>query len=371
MLKHPNRRFNITRSGKKVKSGPHRLLEHLQEISDSEGSFELDAATIAQHLNVSRRSVYLAIAALERQGLIAKVELRRGRGRHSLYRLKIKQKNKPHEIDEKTVKIKCAISKIRNINKHSKDSSRCQGECQSPRVGRVKREPTDYVGLEAAKVTLVLGARFYRQAMKQTRLGLEDWRISEPLRHAIEGFLGNRFDGMTLADARELVAKVWAMRGEIEALARSGASSRRVCSFIAGRLAGKPDRAKREILRRTAELIRSSLDLELIERRIQGLKRFETERELDFKSGHICRRCGYLHTRIEYGTGRKGDGSLNCFGWARLRREELIEQAKLTERRRRELHCRHCGSPLTGGHVEGYCWGCWESLKAPQLPRKA
>jgi hypothetical protein len=84
--------------------------------------------------------------------------------------------------------------------------------------------------------------------------------------------IGDRFDGMTLADARGLVAKIWAMRAEIEALARSGASPRRVCAFVAGRLAGKPDRAKREVLRRTAELLRQSLDSELIARRIAGLR---------------------------------------------------------------------------------------------------
>ena len=361
-----DKRLNITRAPQKVKSPAHQLLGHLRAICDSKGHFALDADQIAQHLGVSRRTVYLAIAALERQGLIAKVQFRTGRGRHSIYQLKIEQKSKPRQIDEKTVNKKCAISKIRNINKnktHSKDSSRCQGECQSPRVGRVKREPTDYQGPEAARVALILGSRFYRFVMRETRLSLERWELTEGIRHALEGLIGTRFDGMTLADARELVAKVWAMRREIEAIARSGASPRRVCAFVAGRLAGKPDRAKREVLRRTAALIRESLDLDMIARRIQGLKRFEAEREAEYLSGQVCRRCGYRHTWIEYETGRKADGSLSCFGWARIKLEELHEQAKLTERRRRELHCRQCGGPLTGGHVEGYCWECWESQR--------
>jgi hypothetical protein len=206
-----------------------------------------------------------------------------------------------------------------------------------------------------------MGARFYRHAMRQTRLGLESWELPEPIRHALEGLIGNRFDGMTLADARGLVAKIWAMRAEIEALARSGASPRRVCSFVAGRLAGKPDRAKREVLRRTAELIRQTLDPELITRRIQGLRRFAAEREAEFQAGQVCRRCGYRHSRIEYESGYRDDGTgtLSCFGWARIKQEELHEARKIAERRQRELCCRQCGEPLTGGHVEGYCWSCY------------
>jgi len=353
----------------------------LQEISDAQGYFELNADAIAQHLGLSRRTVYLTLDALQRQGLVEPVELRRGRGRHSLYRLKIKQKNKPrqidektvnkkcaiskskaHEIDEKTVKIKCAISEKRRIKniKQSKDPKGLGGG-QSPRGRGSQREPTDYQGFEATRVTLILGARLYRKAMEQIRLGLEGWELPEPIRHALEGLIGRRADGASLDYARQLVSQIWALRREIEALARSGASPRRVCAFVAGRLAGKPDRAKREILRRTARLIHESQDLELLERRIAGLKRFETERELEFKLGRSCGRCGYKHSRIEYETGRKADGSLSCFGWARLRREELHEQLKIAERRRRELQCRHCGSPLTGGHVEGYCWSCWAS----------
>ena len=349
---------NIAKSGLKVKSPAHRLLAHLRAISDSDGHFELDADQISRSLGVSRKTVYRALDTLKRRGLVTLVQLHRGRGRHSVYQLRVEQKREPRQIDEKTGKIKCVTSKNKNIKKtQSKDPfPKGLGGGSNPRRG-----PTAYQGSQAAKITLVLGARFYRQAMKQTRLGLEDWRISEPLRHAIEGFLGNRFDGMTLADARELVAKVWAMRGEIEALARSGASSRRVCSFIASRLAGRPDRSKREVLRRTAALIRDSLDLELIKRRIQGLKRFETERELEFKSGRPCGRCFYLHTRIEYESGRKADGSLSCFGWLRVKLDELHEALKIAERLQRERHCRHCGSPLTGGHVEGLCWSCWAS----------
>jgi len=357
-MREPPARLKIAQKRGKVKSPAHRLLAHLREICDAQGLFELNADQIAQHLNVSRRSVYDILGRLQHQGLVEPVELRRGRGRHSLYRLKIKQKSKAHEIDEKTVKIKCAISKIRNINKikkQSKDSSRCLGGGSNPR-----REPTDYQGSQAAQVVLVMGARFYRQAMEQTRLGLEGWALPEPIRHALEGLIGRRADGASLDYARQLVSQIWALRREIEALARSGASPRRVCAFVAGRLAGKPDRAK--LLRRfAAELIRSSLDLELLERRIAGLKRFEAEREAEFRAGQVCRRCGYRHSRIEYETGRKADGSLNCFGWSRLHDLELHEALKIAARRQRELLCRSCGGSLRDGHVEGLCWSCWAS----------
>jgi DNA-binding transcriptional ArsR family regulator len=282
----------------KVKSKTPQLLAHLQIISDQQGHFELNASTIAQHLGLSRRSVYLAIAALERQGLVARVHFRTGRGRHSVYQLRVEQKSKPHEIDEKIVKKKCAKTGIRNIKniQHTlKTAPARRGGGSTPR-----RDPTAYQGPEAARVVLVLGARFYRHAMRQTRIGLESWELPEPIRHALEGFIGNRIDGASLAYARELVAKIWGLKCEIEALARSGASPRRVCAFVAGRLSGKPDRSRREVLRRTAELIRESLDLELIERRLAGLRRFEAEREAEFQAGQICRRCGYRHSRIEY-----------------------------------------------------------------------
>jgi len=365
-------KLKIARKKEKVKSTPHLVLTYLQEISDAQGYFELNADAIAQHLGLSRRTVYLTLDALQRQGLVEPVELRRGRGRHSLYRLKIKQKNKPRQIDEKTVNKKCAIfekRKIKNI-KHTLKTVTRQGGGQPLRGRGSQREPTDYQGFEATRVTLVLGARLYRKAMEQIRLGLEGWELPEPIRHALEGFIGLRIDGSSLDTARRLVRQIWALRREIEALARSGAPPRRVCAFVASRLArGKPDRAKREVLRRTGDLLRESLDLELINRRIAGLKRFETERELEFKSGRPCGRCFYQHSRIEYETGRKADGSLNCLGWARLRREELHEALKIAERLQRERHCRSCGGSLRWGQVEGCCWSCWESLlKAPQLP---
>jgi len=371
-----DKRLNITRAEKKVKSPAHRLLAHLREISDAQGLFELNADQIAQRLAISRRTVYLTLGTLQRQGLVEPVELRRGRGRHSLYRLKIKQKNKPrqidektvnkkcaiskskaHEIDEKTVNKKCAISKIRNINKikHSKDSSRCLGGGSNPR-----REPTDYVGLEAAKVTLILGSRFYRFVMRETRLSLEGWELPEPLCVSLQGLLGRLLDGASLDYARQLVSQIWALRREIEALARSGASPRRVCAFVGGRLA-KTDRAKREILRRTGALIRESLDLELIERRLSGLRRFAAEREAEYRAGQVCKRCGYKHSQLEYTSGYRADGTgtLSCFGWVRIKLDELHEQLKIAERRRRELLCRSCGGSLRDGHVEGYCWECW------------
>jgi DNA-binding transcriptional ArsR family regulator len=245
-----------------------RVLLRCCALANEHGFFDLDASRLAEQVGLSRRSVYLAIAALERQGLVARVHFRTGRGRHSVYQLRVEQKSKPHEIDEKIVKKKCAKTGIRNIKniQHTLKTAPARlGGGSTPR-----RDPTAYQGPEAARVILVMGARFYRQAMRQTRIGLESWELPERIRHALEGFIGDRFDGMTLADARGLVAKIWAMRAEIEALARSGASPRRVCSFVAGRLSGKPDRSRREVLRRTAELIRESLDLELIERRIQG-----------------------------------------------------------------------------------------------------
>jgi DNA-binding transcriptional ArsR family regulator len=356
---HGYKHLNIAGAGKKVKSPHHRLLCHLRAICDRQGRFELDATRLAHQAGLSRRGLYRALAALQALGLVELVELRRGRGRHSIYRLRFGKKSEPRQIDENVEKIKCAKSEPRNIKniQHTLKTAPARlGGGSTPR-----RDPTAYQGPEAARVVLVMGARFYRQAMRQTRIGLESWELSEPIRHALEGFIGNRIDGASLTYARELVAKILGFKCEIEALARSGASPRRVCSFVAGRLAGRPDRAKREVLRRTAELLQQALDSELIARRIQGLRRFAAEREAEYRAGQVCRRCGYRHSRIEYESGYRDDGTgtLSCFGWARIKLEELHEARKLAERRRRELCCRQCGGSLREGHVEGLCWSCW------------
>jgi DNA-binding transcriptional ArsR family regulator len=366
MLRNSYKHLNIAGAGRKVKSPHHRLLCHLRAICDRQGRFELDATRIAHQAGLSRRGLYRALAALQALGLVELVELRRGRGRHSIYRLRFSKKSEPRQIDENVEKIKCAKSdrNVKNIQHTLKTAPARQGGGSIPR-----QDPTAYQGPEAARVVLVMGARFYRQAMRQTRIGLESWELPERIRHALEGFIGNRIDGASLAYARELVAKIWGFKCEIEALARSGAPPRRVCAFVAGRLAGRPDRAKREVLRRTAELIRQTLDPELIARRIQGLKRFAAESEAEFRAGQVCRRCGYRHTQIEYETGYRDDGTgeLSCFGWARIKQEELHEALKIAERRQRERHCRQCGGSLRDGQVEGLCWSCWGSPRRKNL----
>jgi hypothetical protein len=292
-----------------------------------------------------------------------------GRGYLKAYRVVWGQKHRdPHQASDLSKSRRTKTKVFKDLKNTTKDVQ-SQGGLK-PQLLRRKtplRGSERYQGAEAKGVILVLGARFYRQAMRETRLGLEAWELPERIRHALEGFIGLRIDGASLASARELVAKIWGFKCEIEALARSGASPRRVCAFVAGRLSGKPDRSRQEVLRRTAELIRESLDLELIERRIAGLRRFAAEREAEFQAGQVCRRCGYRHTQIEYETGYRDDGTgaLSCFGWVRIKLEELHEQAKLSERRQRELHCRHCGGSLREGQVEGLCWGCW----APRPPK--
>jgi len=289
-----------------------------------------------------------------------------GRGYLKAYRVVWGQKHRnPHQARDFSKSRRTKTQVFKDLKNTPKDVPSQEGLSS-----RGRRGSESYQGAEAKSVVLVMGARFYRQAMMQTRRGLEGWELPEGIRHALEGLIGTRFDGMTLADARELVAKVWAMRGEIEALARSGASPRRVCAFVAGRLAGKPDRAKREVLRRTAELIRRALDPELIERRIAGLRRFAAEREAEFKAGQVCKRCGYKHTQLEYNSGYRdeGTGTLSCFGWVRIKLEELREQVKLAERRQREQQCRQCGSLLREGQIEGLCWECWHDAQHAARP---
>ena len=297
-----------------------------------------------------------------------------GRGYLKTYVVIWGQSSKNHRSDKRNLE-KSPDKDYKDYKKleHSKDripGARSRGVAQSLRVRKVaqssrknatsKRESSFYQNADAAKVTLLQGARFYRSVMRAIRLGLESWAIPKAICEALEGFFGLRIDGASLAYARELRDKIWALRREIEALAASRATPRRVCSFVAGRLAGVPEkRSKREVLKRTAELIHS---LERLERRIAGLRVWLVEREQEYRAGLVCARCGYRHTTIEYHSGYRDDGTgrLNCFGFARIKLEELTEQRKLAERTRRAEACRMCGSPLRDGHVDGVCWSCWD-----------
>ncbi len=320
---------------------------------------------------LSRPTIIRACRRLEGLGLLTRLKApARGRGHKAVFAIRsgssgqTRARNRsrsgqnPENVNPHTPNIiKTTHSKDRDSPARSRgvSSLREGGEGTAPR-----RSTTDYQGVEAATVTLVLGARFYRAVMKAIRLGLEGWALPEPVRHALEGLLGNRVDGMSLAAARELVSRVWALRAEIERLAASGASPRRVCSFVAGRLAGVPERrSKREVLRRTAELIKNNHAL--LDARIAGLKRFEAEREREYRDGVACGRCGYTHSEIEYRSGYRDDGTgtLNCFGFARVKLQELREALYLLKRK--EQRCTVCGGSLIGGNINGVCWTCHDT----------
>lgn len=350
--------YSLAKTDKKVKwklprvlwghESARRVFACLSAIANEDGIFALDAATIAQQLGLSRPTVYRAIGVLVQARLVALVEARRGRGQHSIYRLTWHQRKLTNPSTKKSVS---SQYKDKNRDKtHSKDSREYQCALKTTEA---------YQGPEAAKVTLVLGARFYRHVMKSIRLGLESWSLSEPVRHALEGFFGLRIDGASLTYARELASQIWAIRREIEALAAKGASPKRVCSFVAGRLAGIHERSRREVLKRTAQLIS---EVEQLDRRIAGLRAWLREREADYRAGQVCKRCGYRHSQAEYRSGYRDDGDgLVCVGWARMMIDELREQAKI--KRRREC-CRVCGGSLRNGHVEGVCWTCYELGKS-------
>ncbi|MEM4409463.1 MAG: hypothetical protein QXI19_12055, partial [Candidatus Caldarchaeum sp.] len=107
-------------------------------------------------------------------------------------------------------------------------------------------------------------------------------------------------------------------------------------------------------------------DVEHLERRIAGLRRWLGERVTEFKASRVCARCGYRHSTTEYRSGYRDDGTgaLCCFGFARIKLDELHEAHKLAERRRRDQLCRECGVLLRDGHVEGLCWSCYRAARA-------
>ena len=316
-----------------------RVFLYLYAISDQKGFFELDAAKIAQQTGLSRKTVYKAIAFLQWVRLLSLEEARTGRGKHSLYKLNWRKPAQKHHTQRKEKQHSQIDERISNKKCHPCNNSIVKRNTQAkdPRSEGVKksspsRNLASYTDSEAAQIALVLGARFYRHVMRAIRLGLESWAIPKAICEALEGFFGLRIDGASLTYARELRDRIWALRREVEALAARGATPRRVCSFVAGRLAGVPERrAKREVLKRTAELIHS---VEQLERRIAGLRVWLAEREGEYRAGQVCKRCGYRHTTIEYHSGYREDGTgkLNCMGWARWMLDVLHEERKKRKR---------------------------------------
>lgn len=241
----------------------------------------------------------------------------------------------------------------------SKDSPGVNGGQQ------LRKGTEDYP--DGSKVVLVTGARFYRQVMKAMRLGLESWQIPESVSDALEGWFGNRIDGATLEYARFLKERIWSFRSDVERMAASGLSARQIVSFVSGSILA-PHRAEREVSRRTEAFIGA---VERIEMRISGLKRWLAERESEYFSDRVCARCGYRHSEIEHRTGYRDDGSgtFVCFGFARLKLDELREELKLAMRRESDLRCSLCHKVLSAheGFVETpqkLCWGCYQKAKA-------
>lgn len=331
-----------------------------------------------QSLRYSRRTAVWVAKRLCGLKILAKLsDGKGGRGKEAVFQV-------TWGFSPKTVKTKTLTSK--DI-KHSKDypasPSKSWGISQKSQTSNVnslpvrgtstaqqpKKTTADYQGLEAHRVQLVLGARFYKAVMESTRLNLEQWSLSEPVRHALEGLIGDRLDGMSLADARELVGRITALRGEIERLAKEGATPRRICSFVAGRLAGRPDftKSKRAVLRQTNELVKRALAPTLLERRIAGLERFLAEREAEQRDGRACKRCGYVHNRWELEEGWRKDGQgPSCFGGARVKLADLREELK--KRQRFERGCSVCGGSLRRGWVKYWddgamCLDCHEQRR--------
>ncbi len=84
------------------------------------------------------------------------------------------------------------------------------------------------------------------------------------------------------------------------------------------------------------------------------------KREQEYRDGKPCgaKLCnGVVHTEKEFSTGRWEDGRLNCFGYARIKLDDLHYEAKAYARK---SCCRRCGRPLSrdwiidGQHAECY-----------------
>ncbi len=128
---------------------PRRVFAYLYIVSDQQGLFELDASQISAHTGLSRKTVYKAIAFLQRVHLLFLHEARTGRGRHSVYRLNWRkpapkhqqagQKMRPAEVDETAAHKKChppirykRSMKLKNIHPSGDGPQAIPGDIISP-----------------------------------------------------------------------------------------------------------------------------------------------------------------------------------------------------------------------------------------------
>jgi len=207
--------------------------------------------------------------------------------------------NGKNSIPKRSRTRNCKVTKeYRDKYKQSKDGAYARGLKKYPlrangegfngsKSTDTERRPVSYyAGADADKVVLLMGARFYRESMMRTRLELESWGLPSNVCDAIEGLIGLKIDGMTLNDARRLVLAVWGLKAEICKRAQEGATAHEVCSFICGQLTRwwrkRRSRSKRELLRRTNELLKR-------ERRL-GTTRYEALAEATKRWS--CQRCG-------------------------------------------------------------------------------
>lgn len=385
-----------------------RVFDYLYALSDDSGFFELNAEAIATTLGLSRPTIYRSVARLKRVNLLHLVEYRTGRGQHSLYQvnwrkpkpsiaqsvspLVYKKKEKEHTLKTETC-LGC-ISLRSGKDESWGDRPRAFLSRQTPPPGEVcswqrearvwrdrrvssyaaflqtcsagsgvtrRRRPEEYLATDAQEIILVLGARLYRQTMQNARLSFSAWPIPEKHRDALEGFYGLRIDGANLLYAQVLFDRIFSLRDRIIELVRAGASPRRVCSYVAGVLAGVPDkrrqRALREVQRRTVELM---TDLAEIERRMASIRAWAEAREREFLAGEVCPRCGHVHTQSEFDNGRNDeDDSLNCFGWARIMIDRLRERMRQLREQQQWPQCRRCKTRVPPDSIFGdECFDC-------------
>lgn len=186
-----------------------RVFLYLYTISDQDGFFELDAAKISLHTGLSRKTVYKAIAFLQRVRLLFLEEARTGRGRHSLYKLnwrKPAQKLNPQKQEKQ-------CSEVAEIIVQEK----CHPCINKEKLSKNIHPSGDGTAPICREIISPMNRTQWNQCMKAFREVLQRSRLAQCQQRLCVGVLGRHLKGKPRSYALQLFEKLRRVAPKLQA----------------------------------------------------------------------------------------------------------------------------------------------------------
>ncbi len=179
---------------------PRRVFAYLYLISDQQGFLELDAHAIATQTGLSRKTVYKAIAFLQRVRLLFLHQSRTGRGKHSVYRLNWRKPLKKHDLPK-------------HQQQHSKDAERiaqkkCHPSIRCSMKLNTKHPSGDGQPAMAGDIISPANRQQWNRCLKAFRQSLERSSLPHRQRRLCTALVGRHLKGKSRAYALQLFARL-------------------------------------------------------------------------------------------------------------------------------------------------------------------